>query len=74
LTLISSFTFKSGKKCHGSCVVSKGFAQVGEVVDIPRAKNEAAAKLKGVQPKFVLTMACGASAITALEIVAPKYV
>jgi hypothetical protein len=36
--------------------------------------ESAAAKLKGIQPKFVLTMPGGASAITALEIVAAKYV
>jgi hypothetical protein len=47
---------------------------VGEAIDVSWAKNEAAAKLKRIQPKFVLTMPCGASAITALEIVAAKYV
>ena len=47
---------------------------MGEAIDIPWPKDEAAAKLKGIQPKFVLTMPGGASAITALEIVAAKYV
>ena len=47
---------------------------MGEAIDIPWAKDEAAAELKGIQPNFVLTMSCGASAITALEIVAAKYV
>jgi len=47
---------------------------VGEAIDIPWAKDEAAAELKGIRPNFVLTMSCGASAITALEIVAAKYV
>ena len=45
-----------------------------ESIDIPWAKDEAAAQLKGIQPQFVLTMPGGASAIAALEIVAPKYV
>jgi hypothetical protein len=47
---------------------------VGEAIDIPWAKDKAAAQLKGIQPKSVLTMPRGASAITALEIVAAKYV
>ena len=47
---------------------------MGEAIDIPWAKDEAAAELKGIRPNFVLTMSCGASAITALEIVAAKYV
>jgi hypothetical protein len=47
---------------------------VGEAIRIPWPKDEAAAKLKRIQPKFVLTMPGGASAITALEIVAAKYV
>jgi hypothetical protein len=42
---------------------------VGEAIDIPRAEDEAAAKLKWIQPKFVLTMAGGAGAIAALEII-----
>jgi hypothetical protein len=45
---------------------------VGEAIDIPRAEDQAAAKLKWIQPKFVLTMAGGAGAIAALEIIAPK--
>jgi hypothetical protein len=48
--------------------------EVGEAIDIPWPKDAAAAKLKEIQPKFVLTMPGGASAITALEIVAAKYV
>jgi hypothetical protein len=47
---------------------------VGEAIDIPWAKDETTAQLKGIQPKFVLTMPGDASAIAALEIVAAKYV
>jgi hypothetical protein len=47
---------------------------VGEAIDIPWPKDEAAAKLKGIQPKFMLTMTGSASAITAPEIVTAEYV
>ena len=47
---------------------------MGEAIDIPRAEDEAAAKLKWIQPKFVLTMAGGAGATAALEIIAAKNV
>lgn len=47
---------------------------MGEAIDVPWAKNETAAKLKGIQPKCVLTMPGRAGTIAALEIVAPKYV
>jgi len=47
---------------------------VGETIDIPWAKDEAATQLKGIRPEFVLTVPGGASAVTALEIVAAKYV
>ena len=55
-------------------MVAKGLAEVGEAIDVPWAKDEAAAQLKRIQPQFVLTMPGGASAITALEVVAAKYV
>lgn len=70
----SSGPFEGGEEHRGSCVVAKGLAEVGEAIDIPRTKNEAAAKLKGIPPKFVLAMPCGASAITAPGIVAAKQV
>lgn len=47
---------------------------MGEAIDIPRTEDEAAAKLKWIQPKFVLTMAGGAGPIAALEIIAAKNV
>jgi hypothetical protein len=47
---------------------------VPEAIDIPRAEDETAAKLKWIQPKFVLPMAGGAGAIAALEIIAAKNV
>lgn len=47
---------------------------MGEAIPIPRPKNKAAAKLKRIQPQFVLTMSGGASAIAALEIVPAKQV
>jgi hypothetical protein len=65
---------EGGEKCRGGCAVAKGLAEVGEVIRISWAKDEAAAKLKRIQPQFVLTMPGGASAITALEIVGAKYV
>ena len=71
---ISPATIKGGEECRGSCVVGEGLAEVGEAIDIPRAEDEAAAKLKWIQPKFVLTMAGGAGPIAALEIIAAKNV
>ena len=47
---------------------------MGEAIDIARAKDEAAAQLKGVRRQFVMTMPGSASAVTALEIVAAKQV
>jgi hypothetical protein len=47
---------------------------VGEAINIAGTEDEAAAQLKGIQAQFVLTMACGASAIAALEIIAAKNV
>ena len=70
----SSATIEGGEERRGSCVVAEGLAEVGEAIDIPRAEDEAAAKLKWIQPKFVLTMAGGAGAIAALEIIAAKNV
>jgi hypothetical protein len=45
-----------------------------EAIDVPRAEDEAAAQLKRIQPKFVLTMTRGAGAIAAFEIIATKNV
>ena len=42
----SSATIEGGKERRGSCVVAEGLAEVGEAIDIPRAEDEAAAKLK----------------------------
>lgn len=46
---------------------------MGEAVDISRCEDKAATQLKGIGPKFVLMVAGRASAIAALEIVAPKH-
>jgi hypothetical protein len=47
---------------------------VREAIDIPRTEDETAAKLKWIQPQFVLTKAGSASAMAALEIIAAKKV
>jgi hypothetical protein len=47
---------------------------MGEAIDISWAEEEAATELKRIPAQFVLTMAGGASAVTALEIIAAKYV
>jgi len=70
----SSAAIEGRKERRGSCVVTEGLAEVGEAIDIPGAEDEAAAKLKRIQPQFVLTMAGGAGAIAALEIIAAKNV
>ena len=44
------------------------------MIDIPRAKNEAASQLKGMQSEMVLTMAGRMGVLAALEIIAAKNV
>jgi hypothetical protein len=39
-------TIEGSEEQGGSCVVAEGLTKVGEVIDIPRAKNEAAPQLK----------------------------
>ena len=70
----SSAAIEDGKERRGSSVIPEGLTEVGEAIDIPRAEDEATAKLKWIQPKFVLAMAGGAGAIAALEIIAAKNV
>jgi hypothetical protein len=47
---------------------------VGEVIDIPRAKNEAAPQLKGMQSQMVLTVAGRTGVLATLKIIATKNV
>jgi len=47
---------------------------VGEAIDVPGAKDEGAAELKGVAPEFVLMVAGCAGAFAALEIIGAQEV
>jgi hypothetical protein len=43
-----SATVDDGEERGGGCVVAEGLTEVGEAIDIPRAEDEAAAKLKWI--------------------------
>jgi hypothetical protein len=70
----SSGMIERGEERRGSRVVAECLAKVGEAIDIPRPENEAAAQLKGIQPKFVLAMAGSSGEFAALEIIAAESV
>jgi hypothetical protein len=47
---------------------------VGKAIDVRRAKDEAAAKLEGIQSGLMLTMAGGTGAFAAVKIIAAQNV
>lgn len=60
------------QRCDGS-VVAKSLTQVCETIRVPWPENEAASKLKWIQPKFMLMMTGSASAVATLEIIGTKH-
>ena len=61
-----------GEQRIGRGVIAKRFADVRETVHIPRAKNEASAKLKRIFAEFVLMMTSRPRALPSLNIVLAK--
>src|SRR6202790_1561775 len=67
-------TIEGSEERGGSCVVAEGLTKVGELIDIPRAKNEAAPQLKRMQSQMMLTVAGRTGVLAALKIIATKNV
>jgi hypothetical protein len=63
-----------GKERCSTRIISESFADLGKAIDISRPEYETPSELKRILSKLVLMIACGASAVTALEIVGSKHV